>query len=104
MISVKLVDSLGKVTITLPLRYDTSFSWTDYSDCGKPCDKIKYRLQPKTLRIKKETGMYMRRKPKDSIERFTISHAGYFPFHDSTDSTDILRDLDWTLNPMFYVN
>jgi hypothetical protein len=28
---------------------------------------------------------------KDSIERFTISHSGYFPFHDNFDSANFLK-------------
>jgi len=95
ILKIKLADSLGNVIITLPQRYDTSFSWTDFSDCGKPCDKIKYRSQPKTLRVTKETGWIWKGEPKDSIEMFTISHSGYFQFHDSTDSIDIARDLEW---------
>ena len=95
MIKIKLADSLGSVIITLPQRYDTSFSWTDFSDCGKPCYKIKYRSQPKTFRVTKETGWIWKGEPKDSVERFTISHSGYFPFHNSNDSADIVRDLAW---------
>jgi len=88
---VKLVDSLGEVTVTLPTRYDTSFSWTVRSDCGKPCDEIKYRSQPKTLKITKESGFIWLGEPKDSIERFTISHSGYFPFHDNKDTSFIFN-------------
>lgn len=90
-ITVKLVDSLGNVTVTLPVRYDTSFSWTHHSDCGKSCDKIKYRFQPKALRISKESGWIWLNEPKDSIERFTIVHSGDFPFHDITDTSFILK-------------
>jgi hypothetical protein len=42
--TIKLADSLGALTISLPSRYDTSFSWTHHSDCGPSCDEIKYRL------------------------------------------------------------
>ena len=55
-VHVKLVDSLGSVELIIPKCYDTSFEWTDYSDCGKLCDKIKYRYQPKYLPISKESG------------------------------------------------
>jgi hypothetical protein len=88
---IKLVDSLGDVTITLPTRYDTSFSWTHYSDCGKPCNKIKYRSQPKKLRIKKESGWLTLGEPKDSIERFTIIHSGNFPFFENNDTSFIFN-------------
>ena len=89
IVTVRLVDSLGNMTVTLPIRYDTSFSWTHYSDCGKPCNQIKYRSQPKALKLTKESEWIWREEPKDSIERFTISHSGYFPFHDNGDTTFI---------------
>lgn len=87
----KLMDSLGSVSVTLPLRYDTSFSWTNHSDCGKPCDKIEYRMQPKSLKITKETGWFWLGEPKDSIERFTIIHSGYFPFRETDDTSVISK-------------
>ena len=91
IVVIKLADSLGNVTMTLPIRYDTSFTWTHYSDCGKPCEKIKYRSQPKTLPITKESGWIWLGEPKDSIERFTIVHSGYFPFHDKDDTSFIFK-------------
>jgi hypothetical protein len=86
IVEIKLADSLGTVNISLPIRYDTFFSWTHYSDCGKPCDRIKYRFQPISLPITKESGWIWLGEPKDSIERFTIIHSGYFPFHKISDS------------------
>ena len=91
VIITKLIDSLGNVTVSLPIRYDTSFSWTNHSDCGKPCDKIEYRSQPKGLRITKESGWIWLGEPQDSIERFTIIHSGYFPFHDNDDTSFIFK-------------
>jgi hypothetical protein len=91
IVTLKLVDSLGNIRVTLPKRYDTSFTWTDHSDCGKPCDKIKYRFQPKMLKISKESGWIWPEQPKDSVEKFTIVHSGYFPFHDDTDSNFIFK-------------
>ncbi|OQP39962.1 hypothetical protein A4H97_17245 [Niastella yeongjuensis] len=88
---IKLVDSLGSITFSIPSRYDTTFIWTHYSDCGKPCDEIKYRLQPKSLKIFQESGFYWRGEPKDSVERFTIVHSGYFPFYNNTDSNSIFQ-------------
>lgn len=85
----KLADSLGNVTIQLPIRYDSLFSWTHYSDCGKPCDKIKYRSQPKSLPVTKESGWIWVGERQDSIERFTIIHSGYFPFYDNDDTSYI---------------
>ena len=85
IVQVQLADSLGYITFSIPNRYDTTFSWTHHSDCGKPCDIIKYRWQPKTLRVNKESG-FMWYEPTDSIEQFTISHSGDFPFHSNIDS------------------
>ena len=83
---VRLIDSLGTVMLSLPIRYDTFFTWINYSDCGKPCNDQKYRFQPKNLPITKESGWLWKGDPKDSVDRFTISHSGYFPFHNG-DST-----------------
>jgi hypothetical protein len=83
--TIKLADSLGIVTMSLPLRYDTNFSWTHHSDCGSSCDRVKYRFQPKYLPINEESG-WMWFDLKDSIDRFTIIHSGYFPFHNNLDS------------------
>ena len=84
--TIKLADSLGTVNINRPSRYDTSFTWTHYSDCGKRCEKIKYRFQPSILKIVEESGWIWDNEPKDSTERLTISHSGYFPFGDKSDS------------------
>lgn len=86
IVTLQLADSLGTITLSLPARYDTGFSWTHQSDCGKPCDKIKYRFQPNNLRIRKETGWIWLDEPVDSVECFTLSHSGYFPFREGTDS------------------
>lgn len=91
IVLTKLADSLGTVSIELPTRYDTSFFWTHYSDCGKACEKIKYRFQPKTLHITKESGWISLGEPYDSIYRFTISHSGYTPLHDNDDTSFILK-------------
>jgi hypothetical protein len=90
-IKLQLEDSLGVIDFFVPVRYDTSISWVDYSDCGKSCDTRKYRFQPKGLRITKERGFIWTGEPKDSIERFTISHSEYFPFHDGVDRKDSVR-------------
>jgi len=66
----------GSVTLSLPLRYDTTFTWIYYSDCGKACERRKYRFQPKALPIYQETGFHY--KPlNDSIDQFTIVHSPY---------------------------
>jgi len=86
-----LVAALMGHPFSIPICYDTTFIWTHYSDCGKPCDEIKYRLQPKGLKITQESGFYWKGEPKDSIERFTIVHSSYFPFHDNIDSSSIFQ-------------
>jgi hypothetical protein len=89
--TIKLADSLGTVTMSLPSRYDTTFSWTHHSDCGSPCNKIKYRFQPMTLPINKESG-WMWFDLTDSIERFTIVHSGYiYPFHKNSDTSFLIN-------------
>jgi hypothetical protein len=90
-VQVQLINSLGMVTLSVPLRYDTSFSWIHYSDCGKPCDEQKYRFQPKALRVTNESGWLWLGEPKDSVERFTISHTRDFPFNDGDTAKNIVR-------------
>lgn len=90
-VQVQLVDSLGVITLSVPLRYDTSFSWIHYSDCGKPCDEQKYRFQPKELPITKESGWIWLGEPKDSIDRFTISHSSHISFHDGDTAKNLTR-------------
>ncbi len=90
-LDVQLIDTLGTVTLSIPVRYDTSFSWIDHSDCGKPCEMQKYRFQPKSLKMTKESGWIWIGEPTDSVERFTISHSGYFPFHNGDTSKNLVR-------------
>ena len=83
---IKLKDGLGVVSLLLPARYDTTFSWIHYSDCGAPCEKRKYRYQPRNLPVYMETGFHY--KPlNDSIEQFTIVHNPYI-FPGDSDKTD----------------
>jgi len=85
-ITTALKDSLGKVSFSIPNRYDTSFTWTNHSDCGKPCDHIEYRFQPKSLPVFKESGFYYAI-PDIYIDQFTILHSGSYPFSDRTDTS-----------------
>lgn len=91
IVTVHLIDSLGIITLSIPIRYDTSFSWIDYSDCGKPCNEQKYRFQPKALRITKESGFLWLGEPADSIDQLTISHTMDFPFHDGDTAKNLIR-------------
>jgi hypothetical protein len=70
---VNLGDSLGTVVLSVPIRYDTSFSWINSTDCGKPCDTWTYRFQSKILPITEESGMLWMGEPLDSIDRLTIT-------------------------------
>jgi len=79
------MDSLGSIRFSIPSQYDTSFLWTHTSDCGKSCDKIKYRFQPKLLPIFNESGFYWE-ELKDSINQLTVYHSGEYPFRDFGDS------------------
>ncbi len=85
-----LRDSLGIVSFSIPDRFDTSFTWTNHSDCGKPCDHEEYRFQPKNLPVFKESGFYYDI-PDISMDQFTIIQSGYFPFHNGDTSKNFVR-------------
>lgn len=91
IVQVQLVDSLGVITLSVPLRYDTNFSWVHHYDCGKSCDEQKYRFQPKELPITKESGWIWLEEPNDSVERFTISHTRDFPFRNGDTAKNMIR-------------
>jgi hypothetical protein len=90
VIQLNLIDSLGTVSFSVPVRYDTTFSWIHRSDCGKPCDEQKYRYQSKTLPIIKEDG-WAWSGPMEPVERLTISHTLYFPFYNGDTAMSVLR-------------
>lgn len=90
-VHIKLIDSLGELTLDIPQWYDTLYSWVDQSDCGKPCDEQKYRYQSKSFPIVKESGFMWTESTMDSVDRLTISHSSYFPFNNG-DSSIIKRD------------
>jgi hypothetical protein len=83
---INLAGGIGTITLSLPSKYDTTFTWIHYSDCGAPCEKKKYRFQPKSLPVNEETG-YFYKTLKDSVEQFTIVHNPYIAVSDS-DATD----------------
>ena len=88
---VNLKGGLGTISLALPARYDTTFTWIHYSDCGAPCEVRKYRFQPKTLPVNMENG-YFYKTLQDSVEQFTIVHNPYIPAGDSdkTDNRDFI--------------
>jgi hypothetical protein len=57
-VTTTLRDSLGTVSFAIPARFDTSFTWTNESDCGKSCNREQYRFQPKSLPVFKESGFF----------------------------------------------
>lgn len=71
---IKLENDLGRLKITLPKHFDTLFKWTQYSDCGDGCANIDYRVQPKKLPFRKESG-FIYFPLKDSVEQFTVKHS-----------------------------
>jgi hypothetical protein len=71
---IRLIDSLGSITINKPDQSDTLLTWIKRSDCGKSCEEGMYRFQPKALPIFKESGFYWIGQPEDSVNQLTISH------------------------------
>lgn len=86
----ELPKTFGKISISLPYHYDTVFHWVDYSDCPS-CHRIKYRAQPKSFPILKETGFISVEEPQDSIETFTIKHSLYLENLRIDDSISIIN-------------
>ena len=87
VVTIKLKDSLGLITCSIPNRYDTFYQWTNEGDCGKSCDFEEYRFQSKYFPIAKKSGWFWNGDSTDSIDRFTVEHSGYFPFHEVKDTT-----------------
>jgi hypothetical protein len=77
---IRLVDSLGIITISIPNRYDTFFAWVNHSDCGKPCDRQMYRYQPERMPVQMESGFFPPPPLTDSVDEITISHSSWFHF------------------------
>ncbi len=88
--TLKLIDSLGTVSFYIPVRFDTSLTWTNHSDCGKPCDHEQYRFQPNALPVFEESG-FIYVIPDIPIDQFTIFHSGYFPFYNGDTSKNTGR-------------
>ena len=88
---VNLEGGIGIVSFSLPVRYDTTFTWIHYSDCGAPCEKRKYRFQPKALPAYPESG-FLYKTFNDSIEQFTIIHNPYIEagYSDNTDNQSFI--------------
>ena len=89
--SILLGKGLGSCTISLPKNFDTLFTWTQHSDCGDPCARLAYRIQPRHFPVFKETGFYYL-PLQDSVEQFTVKHAKLF-FPIVKDDTFLARQL-----------
>ena len=70
---VKLADSLGTVSLYVPTRYDTAYSWICESDCSI-CGFFQYRFQPHSYFIEKEHHSWAPR-PFILYDRLTIRHS-----------------------------
>lgn len=68
---VKLTDSLGTVSLYIPKRYDTSYSWIYESDC-KICGFFQYRFQPHSYEKEHESWGP---RPFILYDRLTIRHS-----------------------------
>ncbi|TWV96309.1 hypothetical protein [Chitinophaga pinensis] len=73
---IKLMDSLGIVTMHVPERYDTAFVWEHETD-NAPSDRTKCRFQPKGNSIFKETGFFSMGMPYDSVDQLTIVYPSH---------------------------
>ncbi len=74
-VAIKLIDTLGVITMYVPERYDTGFAWFRYSDC-KPCHEMKCRFQSKLSKIEIDS-MYFDRSQIDSADQLTIIYHPY---------------------------
>ncbi|SFO77983.1 hypothetical protein SAMN05428949_6608 [Chitinophaga sp. YR627] len=71
----RLMDSLGTVTLYIPERFDTSFTWIHWSD-NSPSDLTKCRFQSKKDVIFKESGFFYEMR-EDSVDQLTISYPAH---------------------------
>ena len=87
---INLENNLGSINIILPNYFDTSFKWTQTSDCGDGCSYVDYRVQPRTLPIFEESG-FMFFPLTDSVEQFTVKHS---KLNDLWQPSDTLRQMN----------
>lgn len=97
---IPLIDSLGTLTVEVPIKYDTSFSWVHYSDCNT-CHIQKYRMQTRKTPILQESGMIWD-DPTDSVDRFTISHSNYLEYHEDDTTFLLVSHRHYKSNLTFY--
>lgn len=64
------------VTLYIPDRFDTSFTWIHRSD-NSPSDLTKCRFQLKMNRIFEENGFFPFGMPEDSVDQLTIVYPAH---------------------------
>lgn len=91
-VAIKLMDSLGMITMYVPTRYDTGFAWVHESDCPG-CEDMKCRFQSSSWRMYKESGWFYY-PPSDSVDRVTIIYSPHFDLYEH-DTSWIYQQNKW---------
>lgn len=73
-VNIILKDSLAIVTMKIPLRYDTLAKWRADDGCTNS-GTLKYRFQPKSVKLYLESGFIDTGIPDDSVENLTIEYS-----------------------------
>ena len=78
---INLKNDLGELTIKLPSEFDTTYSWTNYSDyyCG---DREMFRIANKNYTLLQENGAFYNVIP-DSLYQMTIEQLRHIECGDS---------------------
>jgi hypothetical protein len=74
-------DTMGWITLQLPARLDTFYSWQHYSDCEN-CGQMKYRFADNHYDQYAESGLFWTVFP-DSVYQFNTWHKPYSEIPDS---------------------
>jgi len=78
---------MGMMSMYIPERYDTAYSWYDESDCTS-CGKMRCRFQSSSYQIEKESGFIYISKI-DSADRMTIT---YNPSYTPSVRSSVVKD------------
>ena len=70
---LRLTDTICDVIIKLPQRFDSFYSWHNFSDC-LGCGDLEYRFSDKSYPVFKEAGFLWAKNRPDSVYQFTIRH------------------------------
>jgi hypothetical protein len=74
LFNIKLKDTLGYLTMAVPERYDTAFTWVHYLDC---CNERKYRLQSRNKSVVMEDGDIWLGQEPAHMEHINIKHPDF---------------------------